>query len=130
MSNQISALYYTAIKDRLYCDSIDNPSRRAAQYTLWQIFEVITKSVAPIVPHLAEEMYQSLPQRDMKTYFQENHHIPSSAWVNNNLEQVMNDILNCRREINKMLDTNALLSEVTITCSEIFLKELKVGIKL
>lgn len=83
-----------------------------------------------MLPHLAEEMYRSLPQRNMKTYFQEDHQISSNDWRSDNLEQVMNDILNCRSDINKMLDTDALLSEITITCSESFINKLKVGLHL
>lgn len=130
LTNQISALYYTAIKDRLYCDGIDSRDRRAAQYTLLCIIETITRIVAPIVPHLAEEMYQHLPQKESKTYFTKSHPEPDGAWLNDDLDNAMNEILNCRKDINKLLDTHALESDITIRCSKKFFNDLKVGSKI
>lgn len=127
LTNQISALYYTSIKDRLYCESLESFSRRTAQYTLLQIFDTITRTIAPMVPHLAEEMYHYLPQRNSKTYFTKNHENPNSSWQDESLENVMEDILNCRRDINKRLETGTFDADVTITCSKEFFLKLKVG---
>ncbi|KAI9179212.1 isoleucine-tRNA ligase [Blastocladiella emersonii ATCC 22665] len=56
-NNTLSAMYFESLKDRLYAEAADSPSRRAAQYTLAQILEFYVQSFAPILPLLAEEVY-------------------------------------------------------------------------
>ncbi|KAI9224711.1 tRNA synthetases class I-domain-containing protein [Blastocladiella britannica] len=53
----LSAVYFEAIKDRLYAEPVGSPSRLAAQYTLAQVLEFYTQTFAPLVPLLAEEVY-------------------------------------------------------------------------
>ncbi|XP_030762907.1 isoleucine--tRNA ligase, mitochondrial [Sitophilus oryzae] len=101
LTNQISALYFTAIKDRLYCDPEKGSARKSAQYTLLQIFHTITRSVAGIVPYLAEELYAHLPQKSSESYFTSPKYEPSESWKNPELEEAMNLILDIRTEINK-----------------------------
>lgn len=114
LTNQVSALYYTAIKDRLYCDSIDSSSRTAAQYTLLNLFEIVTQAVGPIVPHLVEEMYQHLPRKNPRTYFTSTHLKPYEEWLDTDLEKLMGVIMECRRDINKEFTTSALEMDVNI----------------
>ncbi len=56
----LSAVYLDAIKDRLYCDLPDSPRRRSAQRALWQITEMLSCLLAPILPHTADEAYGAL----------------------------------------------------------------------
>ncbi|KAJ8948755.1 hypothetical protein NQ318_017924 [Aromia moschata] len=125
LTNPISAVYYTAIKDRLYCDHYDSSTRRSAQYTLLQIFETVTQAIAPIVPHLAEEMYLYLTPKDKKTYFTSAHPKPTADWQNLKLEQAMDMILNIRKDINKELDAT-LDADITIIFSKRNIDLLKV----
>ncbi|XP_018570506.1 isoleucine--tRNA ligase, mitochondrial [Anoplophora glabripennis] len=130
LTNEVSALYYMAIKDRLYCDGVDSTTRRAAQYTLTQIFEIVTRSIAPIVPHLAEEMYLHLPQRE-KTYFRSAHAIPASEWEDEGVNGLMRTILRIKRDVNKESGTGTAHVDVSLLFSKKFVGFMKVrGLRL
>ena len=57
----LSSFYFHLIKDRLYCDPEDSPRRRAAVTTLFHILNILTESVAPILPILAAELKEANP---------------------------------------------------------------------
>lgn len=52
------------ISIRLYCDSEDSLGRRSCQTVLEEILDGVTRSIAPILPHLAEEVYLHAPGHD------------------------------------------------------------------
>jgi len=62
LANTISAEYCHLIKDRLYCDEATSPTRLAVVEVMGEILTVLTKSIAPIVPHLAEEVWLHHPE--------------------------------------------------------------------
>ncbi|XP_003699827.3 isoleucyl-tRNA synthetase, mitochondrial [Megachile rotundata] len=57
ISNDVSALYCTLIKDRLYCEEVTSPMRISVVKVMEAILNVLVRSIAPIVPHLAEETW-------------------------------------------------------------------------
>ncbi|WWD18679.1 hypothetical protein CI109_103133 [Kwoniella shandongensis] len=57
-SSTLSALYFDVIKDTLYCDSADNATRQAVIAVLQHTLTRLTQIIAPITPHLAEELYE------------------------------------------------------------------------
>lgn len=57
MNTTLSALYFSVIKDNLYANSIDDPKRQAAVAVCDQILRTTVSILAPIVPHLAEEIW-------------------------------------------------------------------------
>jgi isoleucyl-tRNA synthetase len=59
--NEVSAVYADAIKDRMYCDGADWPSRRGAQAACHKVLVVLTKLIAPILVHTSEEVYERIP---------------------------------------------------------------------
>ena len=52
----LSAFYFEIIKDRLYCNAQRSTARRSTLTALYHILQCLTKSIAPILPHLAEEV--------------------------------------------------------------------------
>jgi valyl-tRNA synthetase len=53
--------YVEAVKDRLYKSEVYGASNRAAaQYTLYEVLYRILQLIAPVTPHLTEEIYQSM----------------------------------------------------------------------
>ena len=53
--------YIESVKDRLYQQETENSSpRTAAQQTLYDVFYKILQLLAPITPHLTEEIYQNM----------------------------------------------------------------------
>ena len=60
-SVDLGAFYLDVLKDRLYCSRPDDPGRRSAQSTLYQIAEHLVRLMAPILVHVSEEVWQALP---------------------------------------------------------------------
>ena len=57
--------YIESVKDRLYRQEPENKSKRqAAQQTLYNVLFRILQLLAPIIPHLTEEIYQHLYAQD------------------------------------------------------------------
>jgi valyl-tRNA synthetase len=53
--------YIEAIKDRLYrLDVYGTANRSAAQYTLYEVLYRVLQLLAPVTPHLTEEIYQHM----------------------------------------------------------------------
>ena len=57
----LSTFYLDIIKDRLYCDSSTSIARRSTQTTLHHILCCFITSLAPVAPHIAEEVVQHYP---------------------------------------------------------------------
>lgn len=49
---------------RLYCAQVDAPERRACQLVMNHILETVTRAVAPVLPHLAEEVFLYHPCKE------------------------------------------------------------------
>ncbi|OJD21740.1 isoleucine-tRNA ligase [Blastomyces percursus] len=87
---EFSAFYIESLKDRLYADSPDSLSRRAAQTTLCHIYYHFQNLLAPLVPLLVEESWEHTPET-IKTKFapplQRVMTKPSPEWQNDKLEE-------------------------------------------
>lgn len=59
----LSSFYLDIIKDRLYCERVAAPTRRAAQTTMYRILDAVTRMVAPILSFTGEEIWQNLPHK-------------------------------------------------------------------
>ncbi len=59
--NELSAFYLDAIKDRMYCDGADWPTRRSAQVACQYVLANLVKLAAPILAFTAEEVYPRVP---------------------------------------------------------------------
>ena len=53
----LSSLYVDITKDRMYCDALDSPRRRATQTAMRQIFDALCVLLAPILVFTAEEAW-------------------------------------------------------------------------
>jgi valyl-tRNA synthetase len=68
--------YIEAVKDRLYKpESYGEEKRKAAQYTLSAVLFRILQLLAPITPHICEEIYKTMYAEDMSVKT-----INSSSW--------------------------------------------------
>jgi isoleucyl-tRNA synthetase len=54
----LSSLYIDITKDRMYCDAIDSPRRRATQTVMHEIFGALCRLLAPILVFTAEESWR------------------------------------------------------------------------
>ncbi len=56
----LSAIYLAAVKDRLYCDKADSPRRVQTQASFAAITEGLSRLLAPLLPHTADEAWRAL----------------------------------------------------------------------
>ena len=59
--NDLSAFYFEISKDSLYCDNSRSLHRRRVITTLYYLLSGLLKIISPILPFLAEEVYQNIP---------------------------------------------------------------------
>ena len=57
-SQDLSAIYIDATKDRMYCDAPDSTRRRATQSAMHDVFLALTKLLAPILAYTADEAWE------------------------------------------------------------------------
>ncbi|XP_017287243.1 isoleucine--tRNA ligase, mitochondrial isoform X2 [Kryptolebias marmoratus] len=90
ITRDLSSFYFSIVKDRLYCDPEDSLGRRSCQTALEEILDGVTRSVAPILPHLAEEVYLHAPgHAKEETLFKSGWIKSSSVWRRPGLEEVV-----------------------------------------
>jgi isoleucyl-tRNA synthetase len=58
---EMSAFYLDIRKDRLYVSAPHDPARKACQTVLYAALTAITKLIAPILPHTADEVWKYTP---------------------------------------------------------------------
>ncbi|KAG7465797.1 hypothetical protein MATL_G00157520 [Megalops atlanticus] len=90
ITRDLSSFYFSIIKDRLYCDPEDSIGRRSCQTVLEEILDGVTRSIAPVLPHLAEEVYLHAPGHDEgETLFRSGWIKSSSVWQKPGLEEAV-----------------------------------------
>ncbi|XP_035241208.1 isoleucine--tRNA ligase, mitochondrial isoform X1 [Anguilla anguilla] len=90
ISRDLSSFYFSIIKDRLYCDAEDSIGRRSCQTVLEEVLDGVTRSIAPVLPHLAEEVYLHAPGHDEgETLFRSGWIKSSSVWKKPGLEEAV-----------------------------------------
>lgn len=60
--SDLSALYFDVTKDILYSDAPNAQRRRAVQTVLYEFLATILPVLVPVTPHLAEDIWLSLPE--------------------------------------------------------------------
>ncbi len=57
----LSSFYLDILKDRLYASKADSKLRRSAQTALYVVISALVRTMAPILVHTAEEVWQAMP---------------------------------------------------------------------
>ncbi|KAL4111701.1 hypothetical protein PRIC1_003379 [Phytophthora ramorum] len=114
ISTDLSAFYMEATKDRLYCDAADSQTRRSAQTVLWLSLQAITRALAPVVPHTAEDirlhwvsqLQGGIPLEDVPgSVFLEEGWMPSAEeWNHDDLARDWTAIRQLRFEVNRVVE--------------------------
>ncbi|XP_075451694.1 isoleucine--tRNA ligase, mitochondrial isoform X2 [Ascaphus truei] len=81
ITRDLSSFYFSIIKDRLYCEEESDPKRRSCQTVLAEALDIVVRSFAPILPHLAEEVFQHLSyKKEPESVFRTGWIKPNSVW--------------------------------------------------
>ncbi len=58
---ELSSFYLDIVKDRLYANRVDDAARKASQTVLYESLLAVTKLIAPVLPHTADEVWRVIP---------------------------------------------------------------------
>ncbi|MCT4783582.1 MULTISPECIES: isoleucine--tRNA ligase [Exiguobacterium] len=67
--NELSSFYLDFTKDILYIEREDDARRRAVQTVMYDTVIALTKLIAPILPHTADEVWQEIPAKATDSVF-------------------------------------------------------------
>ncbi len=101
----LSNFYLDIAKDRLYISAVDAPRRRSCQTVLAIALENLAKAIAPVLCHLAEDIWQFLPYATPhKSVFQSGWVNLSENWHDPQLATCWQKLRDIRTEVNKVLE--------------------------
>jgi isoleucyl-tRNA synthetase len=107
-SGTLSSLYLDVLKDRLYAELPNGPERRAARFVLAKLHDVLTRLVAPLVPHTAEELWEFLPPALKTVSSVHLAEFPESepVWADSERDAEWEKLLDIRGQIFQSLEAN------------------------
>ncbi|KAM6545173.1 hypothetical protein CsatB_025909 [Cannabis sativa] len=109
----LSNFYFDVAKDRLYVGGTTSFTRRSCQTVLVAHLFSIVKVIAPILPHLAEDVWQNLPFQYTKEdgtvaefVFESGWPARNQTWLSFPIEEVefWGKVLELRTEVNRVLE--------------------------
>jgi isoleucyl-tRNA synthetase len=69
----LSAVYFAATKDRLYCDTAESSRRRQTQRVMYALAQSLIRLLAPVLPHTADEAWRALMGEDVPSVVHQAH---------------------------------------------------------
>ena len=101
----LSNVYLDIAKDRLYVSGPDAFRRRSCQTVLHLVVERLAGLIAPVLCHMAEDIWQNLPYPVAeRSVFERGWPTAPAAWQNPALETPMGAILELRALVNRQLE--------------------------
>ncbi len=101
----LSNFYLDIAKDRLYISAANAPRRRSCQTVLMYCLEAITKAIAPVLSHTAEDIWQHLPYpASHKSVFQSGWFVAHDEWHKPELADKWEYLREVRGEVNKVME--------------------------
>jgi len=101
----LSNFYLDIAKDRLYISAPDTFRRRSCQTVLSIAVENLAKAIAPVLCHMAEDIWQYLPyQTPYKSVFESGWVKLDEKWHNPQLAESWQKLRQIRTEVNKALE--------------------------
>ena len=102
----LSNFYLDIAKDRLYVSSKSDFRRRSCQTVLSLVIETISGLIAPVLCHMAEDIWQNIPyQLEEVSVFQKGWPKAPKTWRNNSLNDHVTELRKLRTVINRMLES-------------------------
>lgn len=116
----LSNFYLDIAKDRLYISSLGSFRRRSCQTVLAVAVENLAKAIAPVLSHMAEDIWQSIPyDTGFKSVFESGwvtikdgaykgvnsiHATAPHEWQKPELNEFWNSVRDLRDEVNKVME--------------------------
>jgi isoleucyl-tRNA synthetase len=101
----LSNFYMDIAKDRLYISNNNALRRRSCQTVYWYALENLAKAIAPVLSHLAEDIWQYLPYKTPhKSVFESGWVQLQQNWHNPELAAFWQQLRDIRLDVNKVLE--------------------------
>ncbi len=101
----LSNFYLDIAKDRLYISAPDSFRRRSCQTVIAIILENLTRAIAPVLCHMAEDIWQYLPYpTPYKSVFESGWVKLDPQWLQPDLAVTWDKIRDLRTDINKVME--------------------------
>ncbi|XP_076241877.1 isoleucyl-tRNA synthetase, mitochondrial [Calliopsis andreniformis] len=118
IANDVSGLYCHLIKDRLYCDEITSPTRAAAVQVVREILIVLLRTIAPVVPHLAEEAWLHHPENSESVPLHYTTYKIPDSWNEPKIVEYMDAALRLRSNLLNIVSTNTWKLSVVVDATK------------
>ena len=63
LTGDCSALYFSVVKDPLYCDGLNSQTRREIQTVIYEVVNTLSRLLSPILCFTMDEVYQNIPYK-------------------------------------------------------------------
>ncbi len=103
----LSSFYLDIVKDRLYTAGKKSLSRRACQTVLYEISQALTRMLAPVMPHQAEDIWQNTPEKQrnkLESILLSDWPVTNAKWSNEKVEKEFSKILKLREIVTKAIE--------------------------
>lgn len=101
----LSNFYLDIAKDRLYISAADSFRRRSCQTVLAVAIENLARAIAPVLSHMAEDIWQNLPYgTHTQSVFEGGWLQLETDWHQLQLSELWSQIRSVRQEVNRVLE--------------------------
>ncbi len=101
----LSNFYLDIAKDRLYISAANSPRRRSCPTVLAIALENLAKAIAPVLCHMAEDIWQALPyETGVRSVFESGWLTIDSSWQQPDLAATWQQLRQIRTDVNKVLE--------------------------
>jgi isoleucyl-tRNA synthetase len=102
---ELSNFYLDIAKDRLYISALDSPRRRSCQTVMAIALENLARAIAPVLCHMAEDIWQYLPYpTPYKSVFESGWVKLDENWHKPELTALWTKLRSIRTEVNKVME--------------------------
>jgi isoleucyl-tRNA synthetase len=109
----LSNFYLDIAKDRLYISTTEALRRRSCQTVLAVALENLARAIAPVLSHLAEDIWQFLPYTTpYQSVFEAGWVQLSQDWVQPELAKTWEQLREIRQEVNKVLEQARVAKDI------------------
>ncbi len=103
MNVDLSAFYFDIRKDRLYCDPVSSPERKATLAVIEEVFRAVTTWLAPVLSFTAEEAWWDRYGRDDSVHLAGFYEAPA-GWLDAALDAKWEKVRKVRRAVTGALE--------------------------
>ncbi|XP_053374897.1 isoleucine--tRNA ligase, mitochondrial-like [Mercenaria mercenaria] len=128
--DDVSKFYSVMVKDRCYCGEKESLPRQASLTTQYYILDVLMRSLAPILPHLAEDLYYHYPpsrrKKDVDSIFKTGWFSLPEEWNNINIVHTFEPVIDIKEHLQDIIQSEPSIEfDVMIYTSSLLYNKLQ-----